>query len=53
MAWVQNGLRHAMMSFAYLKGGKWSGMKSMGAKHKVIKMAQMAKSWNGVDIIYE
>ena len=27
--------------------------KSVGAKLKVIKMAQMAKSWNGVDIIYE
>ena len=25
----------------------------MGAKLKVIKMARMAKSWNGVDIIYE
>ena len=24
----------------------------MGAKHKIIKMARMAKSWNGVDIIY-
>ena len=27
--------------------------KSVGAELKVIKMAQMAKSWNGVDIIYE
>ena len=27
--------------------------KSVGAKLKIIKMAQMAKSWNGVDIIYE
>ena len=25
--------------------------KSVGAKLKIIKMAQMAKSWNGVDII--
>ena len=27
--------------------------KSVGAKLKIIKMAQMAKSWTGVDIIYE
>ena len=27
--------------------------KSEGAKLKIIKMARMAKSWNGVDIIYE
>ena len=27
--------------------------KSVGAKLKIIKMARMAKSWNGVDIIYE
>ena len=27
--------------------------KSVGAELKVIKMARMAKSWNGVDIIYE
>ena len=57
MAWVQKGFRHAMMSLDYLKGGKWSGMgvewKSVGAKLKIIKMARMAKSWNGVDIIYE
>ena len=26
---------------------------SVGAKHKIIKMAQMAKSGSGVDIIYE
>ena len=25
----------------------------MGAKHKIIKMAQMAKSGSGVDILYE
>ena len=40
-----------------LAEGNWSGMevewKSVGAKLKVIKMAQMAKSLNGVDIIYE
>ena len=45
------------MSFRLLAEGNWSGIevewKSVGAKHKIIKMAQMAKSWNGVDIIYE
>ena len=46
-----------MMSFDCLEGVKWSGggveWKSVGAKLKIIKMAQMAKEWNGVDIIYE
>ena len=27
--------------------------KSVGATHKIIKMAQMAKSGSGVDILYE
>ena len=45
------------MPLEYLEGIKWSGSevewKSVGAKLKIIKMARMAKSWNGVDIIYE
>ena len=28
-------------------------VKSVGAKLKIIKMARMAKSWNGIDLIYE
>ena len=43
-----------MMSFRWF-GGKeleWNGSR-WELNIKIIKMARMAKSWNGVDIIYE
>ena len=41
------------MPLDYLEGISGVEVKLVEAKLKIIKMARMAKSWNGVDIIYE